>query len=416
MGRKRDQRGKAEGFAPEWVACVWLPGMAITTERARNPHLAAVPLVLLENVGRGESAVRAVSPELAATLTRPLADLSLAAVLSRCPGAATLPYDAPHYRREFQRLRAALDGLTPSVEARPLETFFLDLTGIRHVEGTDPLAVAAAVRRLLPPSYVPRVGLGPGRFTSWVAARAGTPTRPLIVERESAALFLEAAPTSFLPTDAETLRRLDLLGLRTLGHLQRLPRSAMLAQFGREGEYLHRLACGEDREPLDLATAPPIVRETLGFSAPATVAAFHVALQRLLRRLFARPERGQRGVRQVRLEASFEEGGAWEQTVTLRRPLERAEAAYDELRRRLESVLPTGPIVELAVELTACASRLAAQPKLLDLDGEWRQERLATELAQLRTRRPEAGVCQIVEVEPWSRIPERRYALTSYEP
>jgi DNA polymerase-4/protein ImuB len=353
---------------------------------------------------------------LAATLTRPLTDLSLAAVLARCPGAVTLTYDAPYYRREFQRLRAAMDGITPAVEARPLEAFFLDLTGIRHVDVTDPLAVTAAVRRLLPSPYVPRVGLGPGRFTSWVAARTGSPTRPLIVERESAALFLEAAPSSFLPATPETLRRLDLLGLRTLGHLQRLPRSAMLAQFGREGEYLHRLACGEDREPLDLATAPPIVRETLGFSAPASLAAFHVALQRLLRRLFARPERGQRGVRQVRIEAAFEEGGAWEQTVTLRRPLERAEAAFEELRRRLESVLPTGPIVELAVELTACAARLAAQPKLLDIEGEWRRDQLATELAQLQTRRPDARVCQIVEVEPWSRIPERRYALTSFEP
>jgi hypothetical protein len=167
---------------------------------------------------------------------------------------------------------------------------------------------------------------------------------------------------------------------------------------------------------LDLATTPPVVRESLTFSAPATLPSFLVALRRLLRRLFARPERGQRGVRQVRLQAAFEEGGAWERTVTLRRPLEQPEPAYDELRRRLEAVLPTAAVTELSVELGACAARLHCQPRLLDMESEWRAERLGRELEQLRTRRPETAVSQIVEVEPWSRLPEQQYALLSYDP
>jgi nucleotidyltransferase/DNA polymerase involved in DNA repair len=342
--------------------------------------------------------------------------MSLAAVQYRCPGATSLPYDGPYYHRCFEAVREALDAITPALEAQPLETFYLDLTGLRQFQGAEPGAVAAAIRQVLPPRYSARVGLGTGRFTAWVAAHHGTPTRTLAVGRAEAELFLREAPATLLPAAPETRRRMELLGLKTLGQLQRLPRSAVLAQFGREGLYLHRLACGEDREPLDLATTPPVVRESLTFSAPATLPSFLVALRRLLRRLFARPERGQRGVRQVRLQAAFEEGGSWERTVTLRRPLEQPEPAYDELRRRLESVLPTAAVTELSVELGACAARLDCQPRLLDMESEWRAERLGHELEQLRTRRPETAVSQIVEVEPWSRLPEQQYALLSYDP
>ena len=193
--------------------------------------------------------------------------------------------------------------------------------------------------------------------------------------RDEAELFLREAPTTLLPAAPETLRCMELLGLRTLGHLQRLPRTAMLAQFGREGLYLHRLACGEDREPLELATAPPIVRETLAFSAPATVAPFtwrsNVCCGGSL------PDRnvGSAACGRCDLQAAFEEGGSWEQTVTLRRPLERR-------KRRTTSCggagggVSTGPIVtELSVEWTPARSGCLPTPAARH-GGEWRADQL----------------------------------------
>lgn len=417
MGMRQEERQRLleVAAAPERVACVWLPGFPALAERARRPALANTPLVLLETVGRQESAIRAASPEVAALLPRPADEMSLAGVQYHCPGAVSLPYDAPYYHRCFAALREALDAITPAVEAQPLERFYLDLTGLRFLNLDDPSAVATAIQRVLPPRYGARIGIGTGRFTAWVAAHHSTPTRTYAVGAEEAELFLREAPTTLLPAQPETLRRMQLMGLRKLLHLQRLSRSAMVAQFGREGAYLHRLACGEDREPLDLATTPPLVREVLTFSAPATVTMFLVALRRLLRRLFARPERGQQGVRQVSLRAALEDGGCWERTVTLRRPLEQPEPAYQELHRRLENALPAGAVTELAVELKACAARLDCQPKLLDVDSEWRGERLRLELEQLHTRRPDAAVFQIEGIELCFRLPEQQYALHSYD-
>jgi DNA polymerase-4/protein ImuB len=280
----------------------------------------------------------------------------------------------------------------------------------------DPYRVAEAVYAALPPEFTARVGIATGKFTAWVAANQATPLRPLLVSDEERPLFLRDAPSALLPGDAELARKLELLGLRTLGRVARLPRSAMLAQFGWAGERLHRLACGEDKEPLVPYRPPRVIRETLEFPDHApTVAHFYMALYQLLDRLWRRPERHGSAVRQIRLEALLESGDVWERTVTLRRPHEQWYEAYAELRRRLESVRPLGVLTELSVELTALAEHVDAQPLLIRDETQDRRERLLYELEQLRERLGKSSVYRIVEVEPWSRLPEKRHALLSYE-
>jgi hypothetical protein len=190
----------------------------------------------------------------------------------------------------------------------------------------------------------------------------------------------------------------------------------MLAQFGREGERAHRLACGDDREPLCPHQPLPLIRESYEFvEAAPTVVLFNLALEKILQRACLRSERQSRGIRQVRLEAVMESGEVWERTITLRRPSERLELILDELKRRLEPVRPVGAITELSVELTAFASRVEAQWLLFADERQHRRERLADELAQLRERSDRPGICQVVEIEPWSTSPEKRHALLPYD-
>jgi len=399
-------------LTPARVACVWLPHFAVGMERARRPLAAGVPLALVGAGPRNEGVVRACSPEaVAAGLA---VGMPAHAVPNRCRSALVLPFDAGYYQRCCEAVLEALDAVTPGVEAQPLETFYLDLTGLPHLERAE--EVAAAVRSAVLPIFSPRVGVAPGKFTAWVAANRASPIRPVEVEAEERALFLEPAPSALLPVGPETARRLDLMGLRTLGQVARLPRSAMLAQFGWEGVRAHRLACGEDREVLRPYRPPLVLRESLAFPAAApTEAHFYLALGRLLQHLCARPERGGRGIRQLRLEALLEAGDTWERTLTLRRPAERWEAIYAELKRRLETDRPVGVLMELSVELTALARHVEGQGRLFVDRRERRRELLKYELSQLRARFGKSRVYQIVEVEPWSRLPENRYALLNCE-
>jgi len=404
------ERGLAEAFAPPWVACVWLPRFAVWAERARRPDLAEQPVVLIGRAPEGGEAVvvRACSAEAALAGLAP--GFPAHAVSQRCPAAQVLPFDALHYRQRFGEVLLALDALTPRIEPEPLEVFYLDL----RPETGGPAVDVEALRALIPAPFPVRLGLAPGKFTARAAAHFATAVRPVEVTEAEREVFLRDVPAALLPVSPETARRLDLLGLRTLGRLRRLPRSALLAQFGQEGERVHRLACGEDREPLIPFLAPPVLRETLEFPMPAPTAAhFGMALHQLLERVCNRPERRGRGIRQVRLEAQMEDGRRWERVLTLRRPHEDWHSIFAEVHRRLESARPVGAFTTLTVELTAFAARLDTQPLLFPDEQQHRRERLAHELAQLWERRGRSSVFRIVEVEPWSRLPEKRHALVS---
>lgn len=409
---RQKRRELAACYAPGSVACIWIPQFAIRMERARRPELPAGPLVLVDSAAT--AAVRACSPEASA------AGLAVgtpaAAIPQSCPGAVVLPFDSGYYERGWEALLVALNAISPQVEAGPPDVFYLDLANLPHLDPLNPEQVAAAVRAAIPPLFAPRVGVARGKFVAWVAANAARPERPLVVRDEERAALLRQAPSRLLPVSAETARRLRLLGLGTLGSIACLPRPAMLAQFGWEGARAHRLACGEETEPLRPYAAPVVIRESLSFPSPPTVALFQVALGGLLQRACAQPERGSQGVRQVRLEAQLEQGGRWERVMTLRRPAERWEPIFEELKRRLEATMPAGALLDLTVELTALAARLDRQPLLLPDERQERAARLAHELDQLRVRLGSPSVYRIVEVEPWSRLPERRHALLSCEP
>lgn len=409
------------------MACLWLPDFAVRAELARRPGLQHRPVVLVGSLpGQRTVVVRACSPTAAAAGLR--AGMPAQSLPQRCPGVVPLPFDSPWYEARYRALLSELDRVSPRVEAAPLEVFYLDLSGIEELDHDRAEPTAAAVRPLVPPEFSPRIGVAHGKFTAWAAAWSATAVRSIAVPAEAGALFLERLPSRLLPADPEIHRRLRLLGLRTLGQIARLPRSAFLAQFGWEGDRLHRLAGGEDREPLLPYEPPPAISETLTFPMTAPTAAdFDLGLHQLLERVFQRPERRDRGVRQIRLQAVLESGEVWERRITLRRPRDRAEAVYLELKRRLDGgspPRPVGALTELTVELTALAVRMENQPRLLPDERQHRLELLSTELQHLRTRLQTLNphrqgeslpIYRIVEVEPWSRLPERRFALVNYD-
>lgn len=415
--------GKERGWevrTPQQVACLWFPDFEVGLELRRCPQFRGEPVALIgSGEGTAETVVRACSVRVRAAGVR--AGNPAVLLSQRCPRAVVLPYDLPYYERRYAEVLLALDAVSPAIEPRPFDACFLDLDGIPGLDPLDPTPLAAAVRAVLPEGLVPRIGVASGKFVAWVAARTATPVRPILVADEERALFLNRAPSTLLPAEPELLQVFQRLGLRTLGDVARLPRRAMLARFGRPGERLHRLASGEDREPFQAMALSPVIREEITFPMTApSVADFYLALERLVRRTFRRAERRGRAVRQVRVQARLESGEVWERRLTLRRPLETPERVLAELRRRLEpgggSHRPNGAFTELALEITSLAGSIEAQPALALDEREHRLEQLLAELEQLRARLGTPSVYRIVEREPWSRLPERRYALVNFEP
>jgi DNA polymerase-4/protein ImuB len=189
-----------------------------------------------------------------------------------------------------------------------------------------------------------------------------------------------------------------------------------VAQLGPEGGEVWALARGDDHRPLRPRPTVESVRERLESDEPlATRPAVLAAAEHALNAALRRPERRGRAVRQVVLRTETEGDGRWERVVTFHEPL----VARDRLWRRLESVLVEarlpGPVRVLTVELRRLVPVRGWQGELLPARAV-RQERLEEGLRQLKARYGRCPVSQVVQVEPWSRIPERRLALIDLDP
>jgi protein ImuB len=275
------------------VLAVWCPDWPVVAAGAPGP--AAVV-----HAGR----VLACSPAARAEGVRP--GLRRREAQACCPGLELLAHDPARDARAFEPVLAAVEALTPRVEAvRPGECAFPARGAARAHGGEQALAatVAAAVGAALGGRAGCQVGIADGAFAAGQAARHGT-----VVPAGGSRGFLAPLPVTVLdrPDLADLLAR---LGLRTLGALAALPRAAVAARFGPEGVRAHRLASGLDERPQALRRPPPDLGVVAEVDPPADrvdVAAF--VAKALADELVARLER--HGLACVRLcvEAETEHG------------------------------------------------------------------------------------------------------------
>ena len=113
------------------------------------------------------------------------------------------------------------------------------------------------------------------------------------------------------------------------------------------------------------------------------------------------------------LRARTWDGGSWTSAVALR------EATADAVRIGMACIPRLArigaPVTALGIEADAGGPPGAGQMSLVARPDDERRLRARAALAQVRAATGDARVMRLVEVEPWSRLPERRWALGPYE-
>ena len=94
-----------------------------------------------------------------------------------------------------------------------------------------------------------RVGVASSRFTSFAAAQNAAPDEPCVVSSEETTAFMANQSVSLLPLDAELRRRLDRLGLCTMGQLANIKKADLIRQFGKQGVMMSESGKGVDPSP-----------------------------------------------------------------------------------------------------------------------------------------------------------------------
>jgi nucleotidyltransferase/DNA polymerase involved in DNA repair len=425
-------RPAAAGRGSRDALCLWLPTFELRLELVRTPELDTTSVALLATEGGTRRTVWQVSERAAEAGVRPGQLVSQA--VSLCPALTLLEPDPAHYDAAQDALLEVLSELTPVVEPAGRGRVFLGMDGLGRLYGSPPnqvKRVLSALFRVLPSPLVAatRVGFAPGKFGAWVAAVGARGGEPTIVSEERLRTFLASQPVGVLPVDETTLDRLDRLGVRTLGELARFPAPALIGQFGAEGGRARAWALAERIDPVRPWHRPRPVRVALEFAAPVgQVETLHGALDRLIERALARPERRGRSVAALRTVGRLEGGGSWMVEVVLRDPTARTEALAFPVRARMGLTPPTRAVEALAVEFyrfgppssqSGLFERQEAAGRAQsgrELTGGEVPHSLRDAVRELKLRLGHSPLYRVVEVDPLSRIPERRHALLSFDP
>jgi nucleotidyltransferase/DNA polymerase involved in DNA repair len=247
-------------------------------------------------------------------------------------------------------------------------------------------------------------------------AEHSTNARVLVIPEDQTREFLAHLPTSLLTVSQQMHRRLGLFGIGTLGELARLVPGSVQAQFGREGLRAWRLARGEDNEPVRGRRRETTVIRRLTFPSPtASIDSLLIALRQLITRAFAAPALYNRGARRVHLRTQLSGSRSWERTLTLREPSADSGQVFFALKSLIGNLVLPGPVEEVAVQISGLCGETGKQQSMF-AGNSGRDRQLQDSIRQLKARFGCTPIYRLVEVEPWSRIPERRRALIDFDP
>ena len=297
----------------------------------------------------------------------------------------------------------------------------LQADGLDRLWGPDAVLVQRLVDALKPVlPGAPRPGIAGTRFAATVAAGHAEPAVARIVEPGGDARFLAPLPSSLLSPDPDVRARLARFGLRRIGAVAELPRSALVARFGEEGARLHARARGEELERFVPRRAPERLILALPIDPPvAETESLRFVLHRLAGALAAQVDaRGMAAARatlRLTLEMAFARAGTPGELVVEQRfpePTADADAIERLLLARLEQTPPPAAVERLELELAGVEPAVGQQLPLF-VPQAARTARLGWQLARLALTFGEDRVRKAVVIDPDAPLPEKRWGWRS---
>src|SRR6266481_3146469 len=361
------------------IAAIVIPAFDLRAALRLRPALELEPAALAPLPG-SEPLLGSVTAAAEARGVRP--GMRLGEALATCPQLQLVEQDPATAEQAWEEVLRRLEDAGFAGEPAEAGTVFFETKGVERLYGGLEPALKRALNAV-GSIWDPRAGAAERRFAALAAANVARPGQALIVSDDRSRSFLAPLPLQLLPLERRRYEELEELGVKTIGQLAGLPGSAVAERLGPDGRRAWSLARGErDGRVVPRRAAEPIV-ETLEFpEAVGQELTLRRGLGVLVDRLLERPERAGRPPRKLALWARLVGGASWRRTVTLREPT--ADPA------RL---------------------RLALGPKLAELPAPVLKGRLREGLRQVRAAVGAGGVSMVVEVAPWSRIPEARALL-----
>jgi DNA polymerase-4 len=338
--------------------------------------------------------------------------MSVSRALALCPQARTVLFPSHRYQRMLRSIMDSLLHFSQWIEAdrRSIQTaiFYMDLGKIRPREGWE-IARSIIDRLRVEHSFTASVGLAANKFTANAAAceadSGGVRLVPLGEEKTHLAPF----PVALLRLDKEIARRLNLFGIRTLGQLATLPRPALIAQFGKAGGTLHRLASGEDQRRVAKYEPEVIEKAERLFEPPVdNRIILENNLSRMLAERAAHLQHSNLNCRKLTILLHLEDRACLEADTRLHQPMNTAGDLYRIGLSLLNQLKPACGITALQVQLSDLKP---VMPRQLSLFEELERNDLRESVVDVAERYVDAYFYTATMNKSPSLIAEARFHL-----
>jgi DNA polymerase-4 len=220
-----------------------------SVEQRDRPELRGKPLIV-GGSPEGRGVVSAASYEAREYGVRSAMPCARAKRL--CPSVIFLPVDMPKYAAASRAVMAILREVTPVVEPLSCDEAFLDVTGSRSLFG-DAEQIAWGIKHRIREqlSLTASVGVATNKFLAKLASDLEKPDGLVVVPEDQESEFIRPLAVSRLwGVGPATARRLEALGLKTVGAVADCPLPLLRAELGDHAEGLQRLARGIDERPV----------------------------------------------------------------------------------------------------------------------------------------------------------------------
>ena len=246
----------------------------------------------------------------------------------------------PEYSRTVFEI---FEAYTPLVEPLSIDEAFMDVTGSVHLFGSPP-DIARQIREdvVRATGLAVSVGVTTRKFLSKIASQVAKPDGLIVVQPGEEMAFLRPLPVSYLwGVGPVTKRRLNEMGIETIGEIADTPRKALISMLGRGAAgHLHTLASNVDPRPIERThKAKSLSAQSAMRPEIRSMDALLPVLQRLTDRVATRLRKKHRSARTVTIKVRFGDLSSVTRSATVPTPTASTGAIVEIAKPLLQKVL-----------------------------------------------------------------------------
>lgn len=321
-------------------------------EELRQPHLRGKAFAV---GGRPEARGVVSSCSYAARQFGVHSAMPMAQALRACPEMIVLSGNHADYGQVSRQVMEHLNNLTPLVEQVSIDEAFLDVSDLPE----PGLEIATRLQHtIIDELHLPcSLGIASNKLVAKIATDYGKAARrgpnppcaiTVVPPGEEAAFLAPLSVSALWGVGPKTARRLEGLGIKTIGDLASIPEDALRARFGKNGLELARHARGISDSPVVTS------RETKSISQETTFEHDIASEDQLKKTLRELSEQVGRRLRKnelrgstVRIKIRWSNFTTLTRQVTLGQPTDQDLEIYRSACQLFEAVWPEGRLVRL---------------------------------------------------------------------